>query len=148
MFTRTLNRVMPKIPVTAMRTFGIVAPVSTHFRPATCEDIGCLAYHHGWTLDTAGLPAELVHDAKTSGRSYTTTRAEDTGAEVLVFAAGQPCFKAAAHRVRVDRPEIFVSRNGDWRGNPDGPSATPTQYSGPDSWADALHTQLERCTSG
>lgn len=147
MFTRTLNRIQPKLPVTAMRTFAIVAPVQTHFRPATCEEIGCLAFHHGWSLDTAGLPAELVHDAKHSGRKYTISRDEDHGTEVLHFEPGQPCFKAAAHRMRVERPEIFLSRNGDWRGNPDGPSAKPLIYSGADAWADDTHTTLERISS-
>jgi len=148
MFARQLNRVMPQLPVTAMRTFAIVAPTTTHFRPATCQEVDCPAFQYGWTLATAGQPAVLVHAAKNSGRAFIAVRDETTGAEQLIFESGQPCFKASTHRVRVDRPEIFLSRNGDWRGNPDGPRATPTRFSGADAWADALHTQLERRTNG
>lgn len=147
MFTRTLNRVQPKIPVTAMRTHAILAPVSTHYRKATCEEIGCLAFHNGWTLAVAGLPDDVVADAKNSRRRYRVERDDTTGAETLHFEAGQPCFKAAAHRIRIERPELFIVRAGDWRGNPDGTDSV-TQLSGPDAWADSLQTNLERCTNG
>lgn len=40
------------------------------------------------------------------------------GERALRFEPGQPCFRAAAHRVRVDRQEIYVVRGGDWRANP------------------------------
>lgn len=145
-FTRTLNRVQPQLPVTMMKTFAILAPVATHFRPATCEEIGCMAFHYGWSWETGGKPQEMVDAVKKSGRKYTTAAVD--GGELLVFEAGQPCFKASAHRMRVERPEIFLTRNGDWRGNPDGPSAEPLIHSGPDAWADDLNTTLEACTDG
>jgi len=148
MFARQLNRVMPELPVTAMRTFAIVAPTTTHFRPATCQEVDCPAFQYGWTLATAGQPAVLVHAAKNSGRAFIAVRDETTGAEQLIFESGQPCFKASTHRVRVDRPEIFLSRNGDWRGNPDGAGAKPLIHSSADAWADEMQTTLERCTNG
>jgi hypothetical protein len=147
MFTRTLNRVEPKLPVTAMRTHAIFAPVDTHFRPATCAEIGCLAFHNGWSFDTAGQNADVIALAKQSGRRHRVERDETTGTEVLHFEAGQPCFKASGHRMRVDRPELFIVRSGDHRGNPDGANSV-TQFSGPEAWADSVHTQLEKCTNG
>lgn len=147
MFTRKLNRVTPTLPVTAMRTYSISVPLKTHFRPATCEEIGCLAFHHGWSFDTAGRNEDTIALARLSGRRYRVERDETTGAEVFHFDAGQPCFKASGHRMRVDRPELYIVRDGDWRGNPTGVDSV-VQFSGADAWADSAHTLMERCTNG
>lgn len=146
-FTQTLNRVQPKLPVTEMRTHAIFAPTDTHFRPARCEEVGCPAFHNGWVYDTAGQPAEITDTVRRSGRRYRVDRNEDTGTEMWHFEPGQPCFKASQHRIRLDRPELFIVRPGDWRGNPGGRDAV-TQFSGPDAWADSLNTQMEKCTNG
>lgn len=141
MFERKLNRVVPEIGAELMRTHAISAPVATHWRRASCEDIGCLPYRNGWTLSTAGLDDQMIHTAKNSGRSFTVTRDAD-GAEVLVFEPGQPCFKTSTHRQRLDREEVFLARDGDWRGNP---RRTDSMiFSGPDAWADSLHTATDQ----
>lgn len=136
---RPLNRIAPRLPVTAMQTHAILSPIRTHFRPATCVEVECRHYEHGWTLRTAGLAADMVAAARHSGRHYTET-ADEHGAPVLHFAAGQPCFRASEHRVRLDREPVYLKRNGDWRGDPDGLSAAPVRLSGPDAFADSLHT--------
>lgn len=136
-------RIMPEIGNQHMITHAVFAPVGTHWRKATCEEVGCLAHHNGWSLDTTGVPADLVELAKRSGRRYAATRDEETGAEVLHFEAGQPCFKASEHRMRLDREEIFIRRAGDWRGNPN-PGDKPQVFSGPDAFTDSLHTNLEQ----
>lgn len=140
---RPLNRIQPTAPVEQMRTHAIYAPLDTHWRRATCEEFGCLAFQHGWSLDTAGLTESQVETAKKSGRTYTTVPGEN-GADVLVFGPGQPCFRASEHRIRIDRPELFIARNGDWRGNPDPPGTKPTVFSSADSWRDSLGTTLDR----
>lgn len=136
-------RVPVDIPNQHMITHAIFAPLNSHWRKATCDEVGCLAHHNGWQLDTAGLPADLVALAKRSGRRYATERAEDTGAEVLHFEAGQPCFKASEHRVRLEREEVFLTRPGDWRGNAS-PTDKPRIFSGADAFADSLHTHFEK----
>lgn len=141
---RQLNRVPPELPVTAMVTHSIVAPLSTHWRRATCEEFNCQAYALGWSLATAGLPAKDVELAKRSGRKFTVVQ-DENGVDVLDFEAGQPCFRVSEHRVRVEREELFIRRNGDWRGNPDGARATPLVFSGPDAWHDSLGTTLDAC---
>lgn len=140
---RPLNRIQPTAPVTAMRTHAIFAPLETHWRKATCEEFGCLAYHQGWALDTAGLTEQQIELAKKSGRHFTAVSGEN-GADVLVFGPGQQCFRVSEHRVRIERPELFIARNGDWRGNPDPPGTKPLVFSSADAWHDSLGTQLDR----
>lgn len=140
MFERELFRLPSALPAAAMQTHVIAAPLSTHWRKATCEETGCLAYRNGWKIALTGLDEGDIWQLRNCGRRYVEV-AEDSG-PVLVYEAGQPCFKTTEHRVRIDRPELFVVRGGDHRGNP---LKIPAQrLSGPDAWQDHLHTSLEK----
>jgi hypothetical protein len=114
-----MSRPEPKMGPESYKTFAIAAPLSTHHRPANCEEIDCPDYLHGWRIRVEGLPPEMVHAAKTSGRRFTELQVAD-GETWLVFEAGQRCFKATQHRTRIDKPELFIVRDGDHRGNPRG----------------------------
>lgn len=66
----------------------------------------------------------------------------------FLFEPGQDCFRRTEHRVRVDRPELYVVRDGDWRGNPTG---NVRQHKSPEDWIDdfknnqdQVKTQYER----
>lgn len=111
------NRIQPVGPVQAYRTFSVTAPLRTHFRPATCEEIDCPAFLKGWV--TRANPEQAEYIRRRSGRKY-----EEREPGVFVFNSGQMCFSAAQHRVRIERPEIYVVRDGDWRGNPTGRTRT------------------------
>jgi hypothetical protein len=43
-----LFRIEPQLPVGATKTYSALAPLATHFRAATCEDVDCGNYLHGW----------------------------------------------------------------------------------------------------
>jgi hypothetical protein len=125
------------------RTYTITAPVSTHFRdpsPAeigsgrACENAGCEPYARGWRLRWDVLTEQQRHDATHSGRQY-TVQAVSEHENWLVFPAGQPCFRASQHRVRLDRPEMFRVRDG---------VAVPRLHSRPDDWMDDLRNHTER----
>lgn len=139
--TRQLNRAKPRLDAAQMKTYAIVAPQNTHFRPATCAEVECEAYTQGWQLRKEILSLELLHTVETSGRSYREMRIAE-GETWLVFAPGQPCFRAGAHRIRLERPELFVVRGGDWRGNP--LNVEPTVHSGPDPWVDDFATHQDK----
>lgn len=116
---REPNRISPALPARAMQTFQVTAPVSTHTRAATCEEVECGAYLRGWRMkidlntDLGQRQAQYIkHHA---GRSYKKIGAQD-GLVELEFAANQPCFQE--HRARIDRPEIYRVKGGDYRGNP------------------------------
>lgn len=107
-------RIQPAAPVQAYRTFAVTAPLATHFRRATCEDVGCGAFMHGW-ITRAQTSEQADYIRRHSGRTF-----EEREPGVFVFAAGQTCFAADSHRTRLEREEHYIVRDGDWRGNPTG----------------------------
>lgn len=135
-----MNRVEPKMPASAYRTFAILAPVSSHWRKATCAEVDCPDYLNGWRVRVEGLDPQMLHAARTSGRRFRELHVTE-GETWLVYEAGQSCFRAEQHRRRLERPELYVVRDGDWRGNPRG---TPVrQHARPEHWVEnfAEHQQ-------
>lgn len=129
-------RLQPALPVGAYQSFTIAVPLATHWRPATCAETDCPHWLGGWQVRVEGLPPELVHTARNSGRRFTEMSVAE-GETWLVFEAGQPCFKATEHRIRTMRPERFIERAGDWRGNPGG---RVREHVRPDDWVDSFAT--------
>ncbi|WP_346163568.1 hypothetical protein [Streptomyces bangladeshensis] len=115
-------RIEPQMGAESYKTYAMVSPLSSHFRPATCAEVDCPHYLNGWRVRVEGLAPQDIHAAKTSGRRWIEQRVAD-GETWLVFEAGQPCFKASQHRTRVDRPPLYIVRDGDHRGNPRGTKA-------------------------
>jgi hypothetical protein len=117
---RPLTRITPVGPAHAYRTFAIAAPKATHTRLAGCEEVGCIAQHNGWVTsvdEATELGQRQAHYIRTrSGRPFKEQRHETL--VDFVFPPGTECF--AGHRVKLDRPEIYIVRDGDWRGNPTG----------------------------
>lgn len=118
----TLFRLPPRLPAAAYRTYQVAAPIATHWRPASCAEVDCEDYLRGWTtvvderVELGQRQANYIrHDR--SRRSVEQRRPDGTTA--FWFEAGQRCF-GRQHRVRLDRPELYVARDGDWRGNPTG----------------------------
>jgi hypothetical protein len=112
-----MNRIQPQMGAEAYKTYSIVAPASSHFRPATCAETDCPDYLNGWRVRVEGLPPDMLHAARTSGRKYVEVRIAE-GETWLHFEPGQACFRAGEHRVRLDKPELFLVRDGDFRGQP------------------------------
>ncbi|MGV9756924.1 hypothetical protein ACWDUC_14050 [Streptomyces tricolor] len=115
-------RIEPQMGAESYKTYAMVSPLSSHFRPAACAEVDCPHYLNGWRVRVEGLAPQDIHAAKTSGRRWIEQRVAD-GETWLVFEAGQPCFKASQHRTRVDRPPLYIVRDGDHRGNPRGTKA-------------------------
>lgn len=130
-----MSRPDPKMGPESYKTYSIHAPLSSHFRPATCAEINCPHYVHGWRTRVEGLPAELLHAARNSGRHYREVKLAE-GETWLEFPAGQRCFQATEHRTRIDKPELFIVRDGDWRGNPRGTKGR--QHLNPALWQEDL----------
>jgi hypothetical protein len=118
---RPINRIAPVLPVGAMQTYQVIAPVSTHWRDATCVEVDCQHHLRGWrtvvdesTTLGQGQAYYIRHDRT---RSHTEEKLA-SGLTQFTFKPGQNCF--TKHRVRVPKPEIYIVRDGDWRGNPTG----------------------------
>lgn len=116
---RPIFRVDPALPAHLVKTYAIASPVETHFRPATCAEMECEAYRNGWrtAIDLNGTlgqqQAKFIRER--SGRHF-TMEFKPGGGLLFTFPAGQRCF--ADHKIPLGRPELYVVREGDWRGNP------------------------------
>lgn len=135
---RPITRIQPALPVEAMKTYQIVAPKGTHMRPATCEEIGCAPFLNGWqsVIDegTELGQAQAYYIRRNSRRSFTEHQGMTAGLVVFTFPPGQKCFEADSHRVRIGKPDLFVVRGGDWRGNPR--DIQPFFHSKPEHWVE------------
>jgi hypothetical protein len=133
-------RLEPNMPVQAYQTFQVASPIETHWRPATCQEYGCEQYASGWRVRVEGLAPADLHAIRTSGRQFRQVDVAE-GETWLVFEPGQACFKAPTHRVPLGRPELFIVRGGDHRGNPTGYSY---QHSGAEPWLDQFATHQDK----
>jgi hypothetical protein len=136
-------RVEPALPVTAVKTYAIASPLATHWRAATCEEAECPHHLFGWVTavdertDLGQAQAHYIR--KDSGRGFTEERGPD-GLTRFTFTPGQRCFASGSHRVLLDRPERFLERDGDWRGNPTGRRIEHSV----DGWLDSFGEHQER----
>lgn len=139
---RPVFRPEPALPASAMKTYGIVAPKSTHYRPATCVEVDCPNHLNGWQTvvdESTDLGQAQGHYIRNeAGRRYTEAR--EAALTTFTFEAGQQCFRE--HEARLDRPEIYVVRDGDWRGNPRGTG--PRIHKDPQGWIDDFGEHQER----
>jgi hypothetical protein len=98
-----------------MKTYSVLAPRETHFRPGICEEVDCPNYLHGWKTvidETTDLgQRQALYIRQESGRRFTAMW--DGGLTTFIFEAGQQCF--AQHQVPLERDPLFVVRSGDWR---------------------------------
>jgi hypothetical protein len=134
-------RIQPVGPASAYKTYSVKAPISTHFRKATCEEISCPDFLYGWRVRVESLTPVLLHTAKNCGRKFTQVHVSE-GETFLVYEAGQTCFHAAKHRTRIERPELYIVRDGDRRGNPRG---TPDRiHKNGVEWAEDLHEHTDK----
>jgi hypothetical protein len=130
--------VEPKGPPQAYKTYAIFAPHGTHFRRATCAEAGCRAYQLGWTtiLEPTAHAAQIYYIRLQAGRRFRETR-DDGGRIVFDFEPGQRCF--GEHRIRLDRPEIYVVRQGDHRAS----IGSPRVHSRPEDWIDDMQNHSD-----
>jgi hypothetical protein len=119
--SRDGQRLAPVMPLEAYRTYQVLTPLASHFRAATCDEVDCDAQARGWVTrvdERTELGQRQAHYIRhQSGRAFREER-DPAGLTCFTFQPGQRCFQQ--HRARLDRPGIFVRRDGDWRGNPTG----------------------------
>ena len=143
-FRRPLYRPTPGLPVQAMKTYAIHAPLSTHWRTASCEEVGCLAHHNGWVTKVDEATELGQRQAGfiryRAGRPFTEIR--EAGITVFTFPAGVECF--TQHKTRRARPSLFVVRRGDWRGH----FGTQTVHTSPENWVSDFAGHQDRLARG
>lgn len=118
------QRLQPALPSRGYKTFQIIAPLKTHFRAATCEEVECAAYVNGFRLfadEAAELgQAQAAYVRRECGRKFTEDR-DAAGLTVFTFPPGTKPFASdehTSHKVRLEREEVFLTHPGDWRWRP------------------------------
>jgi hypothetical protein len=126
-----------RLPSALTVRHSYLAPTATHWRRATCEEVDCPAWREGFVVDLDERADPGMGQARFlrahRGRWQSTEEPLPEGLTRFRFPAGQPCLHAAAHKVRADRPGLFVVARGD---------ARPTQLTA-EQWRDDLGETLE-----
>lgn len=138
---QTVNgRIPPALPPQAFKTYTISAPLATHWNTATCADVDCPHYLHGWEShidERTQLGQRQAHYIrKESGRRFTEEKNE-LGITVFSFEAGQKCF--AQHRARNMRDERYLEQSGDWRRTFGG-----REHANADNWQESFAENQDR----
>lgn len=133
-----VQRLKPLMPVGGMQTFEVRAPIATHWRTASCAEIECEHHLKGWaTTVLAGSDDERL--IRGSGRAWVGPERLPDGFLRYVFPSGQKCFGASRHRVRIDKPELFLLAEGDWRWR-----GAPRVFDRPEDWVDHFATHQDK----
>lgn len=122
---RPINRPAPVLPVNQMQTYAIKSPKPTHFRPATCEEVDCKHWREGWVTTVprdspqADMLRQVLLGRSPDGIKRKAVETTELGSANVsyYFEAGQKCFRQTTHTKRLDRPEFYLVRGGDWRAN-------------------------------
>lgn len=118
------------------RTYQIVAPKSTHFRLATCEEVNCDAWRNGWkTIVPADSPQAAYIKSGRSERQYVESAGSGAGLIEFTFFAGQKCFAAGKHMVPLERDPLFRVRDG---------AGAPVTHARPEYWTEDLSAHLDK----
>jgi hypothetical protein len=140
-FRRPLTRIEPAGPPQAYKTYGVDAPLSTHWRKISCEQAGCRAQQQGFSTtvdESTELGQQQAHYIRNrSGRPCKESTAPG-GLTVFNFPPGTQCF--TPHQTRRARPPLFVVQGGDWRKY----LGRPAVYDRPDQWLDDFSSHLDR----
>lgn len=136
-----INRPIPLLPASARKTFSILMPVKSHWRKATCAEVDCPRYLRGWKARLEVMSEQQIHRIKRGGWRYQVLCVAP-GETWWLFDAGQRCFQAADHRIQLGKPELFVVRDGDWRGNP---RLTPViKHKRPEFWVEQFSEHQDK----
>lgn len=133
-----------------MQTYRISKPVATHTRSATCAEVDCPDFVNGWValLDLSDPLVPIFRRAALRPtnlgdgivRSCTVVPDVEPGVIGFRFEPGTPCKAATSHRRSLDRPEIYVVREGDWRlRNP----RLIRRHTRPEHWVEDMQENLD-----
>ncbi len=137
-------RLPSNLPVSAMKTYQIAAPLASHWNVVTCEDANCDAYRLGWKSiidERTSLGQRQAHYIRAESMRSVTEHRDETGLTVFEFEPGQKCF--AQHKGRNMRPERFIERGGDHRGA----VGARREHKRPEDWVESFEENQDRLRS-
>jgi len=142
-----MGRIEPAIGPEFYKTYTVNAPITTHWRKATCEEYECDDFLYGFVL-TVDIGTELGQKQAYYVRHDKTRRCSEQKIDEriikFVYGPGNNCFEPvrSTHRVPIGRPPFYLVSGGDWRGNPRG--IETLVHRRPDDWVDDFATNQIR----
>ncbi|MFD5631584.1 hypothetical protein [Streptomyces sp. NPDC127072] len=131
-------RLPPRGPVQAYHTFSVRSRPDQAVR-TVCEEVSCAGWREGWESaidESTDLgKAQAAYIRTQAGRTFRELRTA-AGLTVFRFESGQRCF--ADHKTR---PELYLVRDGDFRGNPTGRRREHTRAA---DWVDHMQEEFGR----
>jgi hypothetical protein len=120
--SQALNRIPLNMTPDAYKTYRVLAPLHSHWRQATCEEIDCEAFIHGWktTVDESTELGQQQAYFIRHDKTRSATEHRDGGLTTFTYTAGQRCFAWMNHKTRVGRLDLFVVDGGTYDENPVG----------------------------
>lgn len=135
------NRIETKLPASAMKTYRITAPRSTHFRPASCAEVDCANHRNGWRVSASAVGERELAALRAGGWKWTVLDVSESE-KWYVFPAGQKCLRHSTHVLPLEREPFYIVRGGDWRGDPRG--IGQRMHRRPEDWVDDFATHQGR----
>ena len=106
-----------------------VRPQDTHWREASCREVGCQKYLNGWQTVLPVNDAANIEYIKRSGMGF--REAAEGRLTRFIFEPGQECFegRAGGHRILIERDPLLLR---------------DTQVMAPLEWMDRMNDALYR----
>lgn len=122
------------------KTYSIKSP--HQWRRAPCSEIQCDGYVNGWVMHKEAMTPDQVWAVTHAGKSFKEVNTAP-GQTLLVFEAGQTCFKSIDDEHLVAVPsgtEIYLAGRGDWRMfNP----SKAMRHTKPEHWCEDMQQQID-----
>ncbi len=132
-------RISPQGRPGAYKTYSMLAPLETHWRPAACDEVDCEVSMLGWTTtvdEATPLGRRQAAYLRTqSGRHFLERR--EGALTVFTFLPGEECF--TAHQIRSDREPVYAVRPGDYRAY-----GVPYLHDTPEFWIEDYAGHLDK----
>lgn len=130
-----------------VRSWSVRAPLSTHWKPATCAEFECDEYMYGFSItllrDHEKFEAQYHYITHDRSRRYSMQQ-PDANRVVFVYGPGNAGMGLAhaQHKVPIGRPPLLLVADGDWRGNPRGTPAR--RHVRVEDWIDDSANHLDK----
>jgi hypothetical protein len=99
-------------PASAYQSYVLDRPSTRKFWvQATCEEIECPDWLHGWRVDAAALGPQHWADIRAMGYRYELLDIA-AGVRQLVFEAGQACFRSSTHQRPTLAEPLYLVKPG------------------------------------
>lgn len=138
------------LPPTAFTSFGMAAPVRTHFIELPCKVAQCKGYVHGWESVLDPFRSEHLPFIKyivdgAGGRRWSRGEVTPEGYLTFVFPPGQSCFRNSHHTRNHEVAELYVVRAGDFRTSHGQRNLRPMSF---DNWVEAFDKNQNALVKG